>query len=387
MKRIITFILVVVALPVMAQWQNVAIEFDSLDRQYRIYVPSGLSDRPLSLVFGFHGLGGNMTAFSNLIAIDSIADNDNIIVVCPQGIDDSLLGFGPAWNAGASPATFDLELNKDIDDVGYIRFLIDKLSVEYAVNPDNVFAFGFSLGGFMTQKLALELNDKIKAFASVAGTIGNEILPIPDDKPGRPVSIAHFHGTSDLVVGYDDNFFGLNVEDMIQFWNTNNLGNFLPEHILLPDIKPDNLTVDYYKYTSDFNDSELVLYRVNNGGHEWLQKGINDISYTEEIWKFFKRDNTLSNRSFNNPEVDLIIYPNPSYGDAINIRLTGIESYGNNPLIVRIYDGIGNNIMEKQINLYSDECRIVTNGVLSKGIYWVEVMHTDFKVGKKWIVY
>lgn len=367
-----TLFFLLVALPIIAQWKNVATEFGSMSRQYRIYVPSGYQpEKPAALVFAFHGLSGTMTEFSRIIEIDDLAEKENIIVVCPQGVNTRL--FGGAWNAGATFTTIDIGLNKGIDDVGFIRFLIDKIADEYTVNLKNVFAFGFSLGGFMTQRLALELNDKIHAFASVAGTIGNGLLPIPPDIPGQTVSIAHFHGVEDHIVGYEDNAFGLNVDNLIEFWRVNNNGKLEPEHTFFPDIKKDDITVDRYTYTSDFNSSKVVLYRVNNGKHNWLKRGVNDISYTDEIWKFFKQNSTLSKDSFEIAKTDMIIYPNPLRGNSIYVRFKEQGEFENDKCNIVVYDCSGRKVTDQECNLFSGNGTITVPDFLEKGLYWVKV--------------
>ncbi len=391
MKKKITLFLLLLTLPIIAQWKNETLEHGGIIREYRIYVPSGYQDlKPASLVFALHGLSQNMIEFSRIIAIEKLAEEENIIVVCPQGLARSALGFKvTGWNSGASFAILDINEFRNIDDVGFIRSLVNKFSNQYTINPDNIFAFGFSMGGFMTQRLALELSDKIQSFASVAGTIGNGILPIEPDIPARPVSIAHFHGTEDEIVGYDNNAFGLNVENLIDFWRTHNLEGLNPEHFIFPKIAKDAMTVERFTYTSNFNDTEVVLFKVNNGPHNiWLREGINDISYTDEIWKFFKKTSTLANPSWEALQTELVVYPNPLTGNRINIRLNGHQQYENEACTVSLYDEIGREIIHEKCKLISGNGTITVRDLPNRGMYWIEVTGSEkhFKVHKKLLI-
>ncbi len=389
MRNKIMILLLLIALPITAQWKNETVEYDSQTREYRIYVPTGYeASKPASLVFALHGLTETMTGFSEKIAIENIADRENSIVVCPQGLERSPFQI-TGWNSGATFAVLDINFYNDIDDVGFIRLLIDKFSTEYAINSKNIFAFGYSMGGFMTQRLALELSDKIQSFASVAGTIGNGIVPIAAGTPGRPVSIAHFHGTDDEVVGYDVNDFGLNVQELINFWRAHNLGGLNPEHYVFPDIAADNMTVERYTYTSNFNTAEVVLFKVNNGSHEkWLKNEQNDISYTEEIWKFFKKTSTLANPSLEVLKTELLVYPNPLTGNQLNIRLTGQQQYENQGCSIVVYDASGRKIIQEQCDIIAGNGTINVRDLPKKGMYWVEVTGNGerFKEYKKLLI-
>lgn len=289
------------------QWQTAALQHSSGLREYSIYVPSNYNPQnPASLVLTLHGLGDNMTNFRN-IGFNVLAETNNIIVVCPQAIADPIAGT--SWNSGAGFSFY--TPNAGVDDVGFISTLIDKVKQDYSINPNKVFACGFSMGGFMTERLALVLNNKIKVFASVSGTFGNAILPVAAGTPGRPVSIAHFHGTSDDTIGYTNNTYGSSVDDMINYWKTNNQSVSNPVHTALPDTANDGYTVDHYKYVSPNNNSVIELYKVNNAGHTWLTFQ-NDISYTQKIWEFFTQNSSVLAVDEVSADLGFSIAPNPA---------------------------------------------------------------------------
>ncbi|HRB73271.1 MAG TPA: T9SS type A sorting domain-containing protein, partial [Flavobacterium sp.] len=288
-----------------------------------------------------------------------------------------LLILHTAWNSGAGIGP-GKQFNESIDDVDFIRTLIVMVSEQYAIVPDKVFAFGFSMGGFMVHRLALELNDKITAFASVAGTIGESLLPILGTISVRPVSIAHFHGTADSVVAYTNNAYGSNVSMMLAFWKKNNKSKPEAEHHFLPDRINDGLTVDHYRYTSEFNNAIIELFKINGGFHRWLNDEDNsDISYTDEIWKFFKKTSTLANPSWEALQTELAVYPNPIDGDGFTIKLSGnVPSPPDTVFVVSVYDNLGRTILQKECVFLLGEASIITT-VLKKGIYLIEIKNKE----------
>ena len=60
--------------------------FQGLDRDYIIYVPESYQpETPSPLLFVYHGFGGNNESLMNYTGFNEIADQENFIVVYPQG--------------------------------------------------------------------------------------------------------------------------------------------------------------------------------------------------------------------------------------------------------------------------------------------------------------
>lgn len=378
-KSILFLFLLITGIFHSQQWQTATLQHTSGLREYSIYVPSNYNvQNPASLVLTLHGLGDTMANFRN-IGFAALAETQNIIVVCPQALSDPL--FGTAWNSGAS---YFYTPNSNVDDIGFLSALIDQVKQNYAINPDKVFACGFSMGGFMTERLALVLNDKIKVFASVAGTFGNGILPVAAGTPGRPVSIAHFHGTADNTIGYTNNNFGNSVDQMISYWKTNNVSNSSPVHTTLPNTANDGYTVDHYRYTSPNNNSVIELFKVNNADHTWLTAQ-NDISYTQEIWKFFNQNSNNLSVSEIAENVSFSIHPIPAR-DFITLRFP--EHYSN--IEIKITDLTGREVLSEKISLDSKNQYTLhlKSTRLGRGMYLIAVKTNPDKntVVKKIIV-
>lgn len=307
MNKIYTAIILFLSLSTMAQQTTESWMFDGEMREYIQYTPPiSMGSENVPLVFCFHGLGDTMGNFYN-IGMDLVADTANFIVVFPQALTDDLLGQ-TAWNSGAGFGGF--SLNEDVDDVGFVMAMIDTLSANYNIDTTRIYATGFSMGGFMTNRLACEKPEVFEAMASVAGTIGEEITC----QPSIPIRIAHFHGTADNTVGYETNNFGSSVPEWFTFWQSADecIGAALGGP--LPDVADDGYTIDYARNGECEGGAEVVLYTVNGLAHEWLTPA-NDIFYTTEIWRFFLGvQPTLATGLAENRQQPLRVFPNPTAG-------------------------------------------------------------------------
>ena len=65
-------------------------------------------------------------------------------------------------------------MKENIDDVSFIGALIDRFKAGYAIDAKRVYAFGYSNGGHMAFRLAMEAPDEVAAIAAVAAS-----LPMP----------------------------------------------------------------------------------------------------------------------------------------------------------------------------------------------------------------
>lgn len=352
-----------------AQQTTVTWDYGGETRKYIQYVPSVYDgNTAVPLVIALHGLGDNAANFQG-VGFQAVADTANFIVVYPEALVDAFT-TSTAWNSGAG--TFGIYPNETIDDVGFINALIDTLSANHNIDQTRVYATGFSMGGFMTNRLACELNNRISAFASVAGTIGSGITC----SPGANIKICHFHSTADAQVGYgtdgggdSDNFFGLSVNEWMDFWSSNNDCENIEVTGVFPDAANDERTVEYFEYGNCNSDTRVVHYKTYGGAHDWSFQPTNDITFTVEIWKFFlglSPDN-LSPASTDDVEVETIgIYPNPTVDV---IRLENLES---KVLNVSIFNTTGQ--LVKEISAATNSIDVSD---LKQGIYQLMIATED----------
>jgi len=159
-------------------------------RSYMLYVPTELNkNKPTPMVLNFHGLGSTAPDQNGYSQMEPLAEKYKFILVTPNGIENS-------WNGGAC---CDPAVSQGIDDVGFVSDLIDKIMEDYCIDPKRIFATGLSNGGFLSNRLACELSDRIAAIAPVASGVA---LEDEDCSPSRPVPVIAFHGTLDPMIPY-----------------------------------------------------------------------------------------------------------------------------------------------------------------------------------------
>ena len=164
---------------------------DGRRRHFRLYVPTALRvGEAAPLLIALHGGLGTSEQFAVNSGFDELAEANGFIVVYPDGIRAAPDRPGlQTWNGGycCGPAA-----RQDVDDVGYVRFLIDLLEERLNVDAARIFAAGHSNGAIMAYRLACELSDRIVAIGVQAGSIG-----IDDCRPKESVSVLHIHGLAD----------------------------------------------------------------------------------------------------------------------------------------------------------------------------------------------
>ena len=163
------------------------------ERQALVHLPPGCeSMSTLPLIFNFHGFTSDAQEHSEYTQMHRIAARYGCAVVHPQGVH-CLLGFR-AWNAGKFFAD---ATDATIDDVGFVRILMDELASILPVR--DWFATGLSNGGMFAYRLAHALPGRFSAIAPVAAVdLTDE--PIPPETLG----VFHVHGIKDGLMPYQE---------------------------------------------------------------------------------------------------------------------------------------------------------------------------------------
>lgn len=156
-----------------------------------LHVPATIDrERKYPLVIGFHGGGANAQGYIEQSQLVAKGERAGFIVVCPEGTPFRRMPRHRVWNSGPEYSTS----SGNADDVAFTRLLIDEISSRYPIDPKRIYATGFSNGGQMSYRLALELSHRIAAIAPMSGGRLAE-----GRRPSRPVPVLHIHGTADGV--------------------------------------------------------------------------------------------------------------------------------------------------------------------------------------------
>ncbi len=284
---------------------------DGVERRYAIYIPEGIEKLMVPVVFELHGGGiyiedmtgqsGHKTPYKLWM---ELADKEKFIVLYPEGLNGAY--NKPTWN----DCRGDCSVSSKADDVSFIRLLIEEISMKYSVDQERIYVSGTSNGGFMALRTAIELNDKIAAVAAVVAA-----MPAVSkcNLPEKPISVLFMNGTDDNHMPYNGGYLSnppnpdhgsaLSTAGSVEFWVNFNQTDTVPMMITFPDLdSTDGGIVEKYLYRNGNNGSEVVLYKVNGGGHsapsireqysplfeQYFNKQNHDIEMTDEVWKFFK---------------------------------------------------------------------------------------------------
>ncbi len=341
--------------------------YGGLSREYYLYVPATYdSTRPTPVVLILHGLGDTISNFVG-INMNLVADTANFIFAMPQAITDPLLGAS-AWNSGAGE--FGFTLNSNVDDVGFLNAILDSTAAHYNVDQSRLYSTGFSMGGFMTNRLGCELNNRIAAIASVSGTIGTYVTC----NPSRVVPACHFHGTADQTVNYTGNPFGNDAEALVAYWRTHDGCDATPIIDTLPKLVPDTLTIVHYTYPNGRYGSDVEFYKVIKGVHEWLYEP--NMNYAVAIWRFFYKFRWTAQVSAVNElpaTVELKVFPNPA-NDLLNIELNAGNINNQSELIIT--DLTGRVVYKNVLSVNSTNLQLNT-GKWAAGSYTYNVKAND----------
>jgi polyhydroxybutyrate depolymerase len=166
-----------------------------LRRPVRFYRPERLADRP-ALLLALHGSGGDGERLRRLTgqAFERLADEQGFLVAYPDAL-------GGHWNDCRGRAPYHAAL-AGIDDVGFLRAVADRAANLVGGELAGVFVVGYSNGGHLVFRAALEAPRDFTAFA----TIGAH-LPVAEERDcsssAASVSILMVSGTDDPINPFD----------------------------------------------------------------------------------------------------------------------------------------------------------------------------------------
>ncbi len=228
--------------------------------------------------------------------LNETADQHGFLVVYPNGTGEFPKML--TWNAGHCCG---YARRHRVDDVGFIRAILDELEGAGRIDRKQIFAAGMSNGAMMAYRLAAEMSDRIAAIAPVAGT-----TELDAAQPSRPVSVIHFHGTADEFVPFDGGRGPRSlsqhrftpVETTIRHWVESNGCRQESTVTHLPNAGADGLPILRREYPAGRGGAEVVLYTIEGGGHTWpgrtprltaLGPSTQSISANDLMWEFFAR--------------------------------------------------------------------------------------------------
>lgn len=167
------------------------IDLGERTRTYQVHrPPSAPAGAPLWVVL--HGSGGTATDMRAMhgAAFDRLADREGLVVVYPDG-------EGEHWNDCRPRADYSANL-ENVDDVGFLRALVEVLRQEEKIDGQRVTVVGISNGGHMVFRLAFEVPELARCYVALLANLpaeGNDDC----QHTGRPVPMLLVTGTEDPI--------------------------------------------------------------------------------------------------------------------------------------------------------------------------------------------
>jgi polyhydroxybutyrate depolymerase len=272
-------------------------KYGGIERKYYVYVPSSYNGKdPLPVVFNFHGGVATSANQMRTSQMNPVADRHGFMVVYVDGTGKrgKLLTFNAGNCCGYAQKA-------KIDDVGLIRTLLDsELPKQYKIDSKRVYATGFSNGGELSYRLAIEMADRFAAVASVAGDISFD-----NGKPSRAVPVIHFHGMKDNNCPWEGGLGSSSLQgvphrsipDTLAMWKKWDNCQDAP----VKTETGSEYTMERYEPAAGQSGAPVVVYKFPEGGHTWpggvdpalgkmkLGKVITSVNASEIMWQFFSQ--------------------------------------------------------------------------------------------------
>ena len=285
-----------------ASLQRAQIAVGDRQRDYAYYLPAKLQAKA-PLLFVLHGslqTLDDMRTFS-AYQFERLADEHGFILVYPQGHERN-------WNDCRAVADYPAR-QQNVDDVGLIAALIQRFAAQHGADPRRAFLAGYSNGGHLGLRIALERPNLLAGVAAVAAS-----LPTPDNLACQAVAgatpVLLMNGTRDPINPYNGgpvSLFGFgdrgNVrsayESALYFAN---LAGYPREAVHSstawsnPADSAQRVSLDQWQAEGR---AEVALYGVIGGGHLLPQAGfraprllgptLSGFDGPQAIWDFFAR--------------------------------------------------------------------------------------------------
>lgn len=234
-------------------------------RSFLINLPPDVTTpaAPRPTIIALHAAGQTAEGMRDYLGLEPAAQREGYVTVYPQGI-------GLVWNDGRPAAMRLKAVLTPGDDVPFLVVLVQHLVQQGIADPARIYLMGISNGGFMVERMACEFPELFAAYAVAMATAPANYRE--ECRPSRPVPIMFVHGTADGVIAWNGFWTPLgatlSAPDSAALYARLD-GCTETSEVRLPDIEPlDGTTVSVRRWTGCEGGAEVVLYKVDRGGHQ-----------------------------------------------------------------------------------------------------------------------
>jgi polyhydroxybutyrate depolymerase len=277
-----------------SQMQRYQVTVNGLQRHYYLYQPPQASlNQPL--LIGLHGGKSKADRFAETTGFNELANREGFAVAYPEGIDKQ-------WNDGRNTPSLPQQ-----DDIAFLRAVVNDVDAKLTKSSKTreVYVTGISNGGFMAQRAACELSDRITAVASVASTMAEATGKTC--QPQKPVAVLLIGSPDDKFIPWQGGEITvgaggkiLSMDDTIKGWQQR-LGCDAANINELPDRAQDGTKVTISR-SHCRDQAQVNLVKIDGGGHTWPQgqnqperllgKVSQEFNASQYIWQFFQGKST-----------------------------------------------------------------------------------------------
>ena len=231
------------------------VTYQNITRSVLFIHPSASSSTKAPILIMLHGSGGSPIDIANNTRAGSLAAQMGYWVILPPQANDE-------WNINAANTA------DTVDDVGFLKTLIQTAVAQYPVDATRISVTGMSEGGFMAMRMACDASSLLASVSAVAAE-----MITPEVKlclPSRPLPTLYVMGTADPVVPYGGNSTFDGALNAFNVWAGFNACNTQKNVVTaLPIVVNDGTSVTLQHNAACTSRGETDLYIVQNGGHAW----------------------------------------------------------------------------------------------------------------------
>lgn len=263
-----------------ARYEKHVVKLPTGEREFYIYIPATIpKDKKAPAVITFHGFKSDANGMRWLINSDKIADKYGYIMVYPNAINKS-------WNVGRGSGS----VPSKVDDISFASALVDVIKARFPIDPQRIYAMGFSNGAQMVSAMACRVSGKIAAGGMVAHTMN-----IQPCEPNHSLPIAMIHGAKDPYAKFDGGGVG-----NIASWKES-LSFFRQVHEVSGEgkLSLEKPTARCRDWSADGKKPLVVGCVALDGGHNWpggldfevkrFGKVNREINATDYLFSFFAK--------------------------------------------------------------------------------------------------
>ncbi|MBB5186830.1 polyhydroxybutyrate depolymerase [Zhongshania antarctica] len=285
-----------------ATLQEITLQVGERQRNYSLYIPKQLAEHT-PVVFMLHGSMQSVADIREFSGyqFEQLAEQHGFVLVYPSG-------YGNHWNDCRKIASYTAR-TENIDDLGFIDAIRQQLHTRLGTDLNKTFIAGYSNGGQLAFRFALERPNSVAAIAAIAANLPST-SNLDCIESGVAVPVLMMNGSEDPVNPYyggQASLFGFGARGDVKSAVTSaeyfaNLAGYRgsPSEIKhFKNTQANDPTSSKYYAWRDRSRPEVILYTITDGGHVIPQPiyrpprllGLTslEINGPEEIWAFFAR--------------------------------------------------------------------------------------------------